>query len=74
MRYYQIRNQVTFYRRYAQGLILPGMFLFTLVRGLVIGGRDLLNRQFKLIIPLARGWLAGWFARLPAPNYGKNHL
>jgi GT2 family glycosyltransferase len=72
MRYFRIRNQVIFYRRYARGPILLLMFLFTLLRSLGIAGRDLMDRQPGLILPLIRGWFAGWFARTPTPTYGKS--
>ncbi len=71
MRYFRIKNQITFYRRYAHGLNIPIMFLFTLARSLGIGGRDLLVRQPGLLVPLARAWFAGWFSPLPPPSYGK---
>jgi GT2 family glycosyltransferase len=74
MRYFRIRNQITFYRRYARGLVLPVMFGFTLLRILGIGVRDLLNQQAELIRPMVRGWTAGWFAKPQAPNYGNSNL
>jgi GT2 family glycosyltransferase len=61
MRYLRIRNQARFYRRYARGYQIPLMFIFSLSRSIFLGIQDILRRQTNMVIPLARGWLHGWF-------------
>ena len=63
-RYLRIRNQVNFYRRYARGLQLPLMFLFTLGRSLWLSLGDLRLGQPELLAPLWRGFREGWAGRL----------
>jgi GT2 family glycosyltransferase len=59
-RYLRIRNQIWFYRRYARGLQVPFLVVFTLFRSIKIGTGDLLNRQPELLAPLIYGFLDGW--------------
>lgn len=67
MRYFRIRNQNVFYRRYARGIQIPAMLLFTLLRNFRICISDLLQNQVALIPPLLRGWYDGWFGKKITP-------
>ncbi len=59
-RYWRIRNQILFYRKYARGIQLPLMFSFTVARTFAIGVADLAKKQPELVRPLFRGWVDGW--------------
>jgi GT2 family glycosyltransferase len=59
-RYMRIRNQIRFYRKYARGLQLPLMLVFTWIRTLCIALGDLAHGRYSLIYPLFRGWIQGW--------------
>lgn len=61
-RYLRIRNQIWFYRKYARGFQRPLMFLFTILRSVLIGLSDLYKRQATLISPLFKGWRDGWLS------------
>lgn len=60
-RYLRVRNQIQFYRKYARGLQIPLMFVFSLSRSIGMGFRDYLHMQSHLVNPLMRGWFDGWF-------------
>jgi GT2 family glycosyltransferase len=60
-RYYQIRNQIWFYRKHASIPQKPLMFIFSLIRSSWIGVKDLYYLRSKLISPLLKGWFEGWF-------------
>ncbi len=62
-RYLRIRNQIWFYKRYARGLQIPFMYIFTLVRCLWMGIKDLWARHTNLISPLAYGFWDGWHGK-----------
>ena len=59
-RYLRIRNQIWFYRRYARGIQVPFLVLFTLLRSAWIAIGDLFHRQPELLSPLVNGWWDGW--------------
>jgi GT2 family glycosyltransferase len=62
-RYWRIRNQIRFYRLYAQGWQVPVMVLFTLIRALRLGLQDVIQGQPKLIQSLVKGYIRGWLNR-----------
>lgn len=62
-RYLRLRNQIRFYRRYSKGFSYIVMFVFSTARSLLIGLRDLVQGNFDLLTPLARGWVDGWFPK-----------
>jgi hypothetical protein len=62
-RFFRIRNQILFYRRYSQGVQRPIMFLLSSLRSMGIAVIDLVRWQPELIPPLIRGWKEGWLAR-----------
>jgi GT2 family glycosyltransferase len=61
-RYYRIRNQILFYRKYAHGVQRSMMFIFTIIRSIMMLIKDILQRQTELISPLFKGWKDGWKA------------
>jgi len=65
-RYLRIRNQIWFYRKYAQGTQMPIMFGFVLLRLLMKGIADIIAQRPTLISPLVRGWKDGWVTDLSA--------
>ena len=65
-RFLRIRNQIWVYRRYSFPWQFPIMFIFSLLRGLVLGLKDIFQTQFPLLIPLIRGFWEGWTHKLPS--------
>jgi len=63
-RYNRIRNQIWFYRKYARGLQLGFLFLFSALRSLWIGARDIPQQQNGLLTALWRGWRDGWWMEI----------
>ena len=59
-RYLRIRNTIQFYKRYTNGLSRIIMIIFTMLRGIVLSGGDIIRGQPNLIKPLWQGWLSGW--------------
>jgi GT2 family glycosyltransferase len=59
-RYWQISNQIRFYRRYANRFQYPIMYLFTLLRTLLLVVKDLCYRRNNLLLPTLRAWADGW--------------
>ncbi len=72
-RYWRIRNQIVFYRKYSTLLQVPFHFALSSVRTFIIIIMDLLHRQFHLISPSIKGWFQGWFysMRLTFNDQGK---
>jgi hypothetical protein len=64
-RYLRIRNTIGFYRRYARGMTLLIMQIFTTVRCIILMLGDIFHCHFDLIKPLWLGWLDGWLGRYP---------
>lgn len=62
-RYYQFRNQIFFYRRYARGLQIPLMWMFTGLRTLAFSLRELFHNQPALLFAMWRGFWDGWVGR-----------
>lgn len=58
--YLKIRNQIRFYRTYSYGLKLILMFVFSVAHTAIILINDIFHKQYKLILPLYRGFLDGW--------------
>jgi GT2 family glycosyltransferase len=71
-RYLQIRNQIRFYREFANYIQMPIMVAFSLLRILWITLLDILKQQPELIIPSYAGFLNGWFQFNTEKNF-KNH-
>jgi hypothetical protein len=63
-RYYRIRNQIWIYRKYSSFPQLLIMFIFSIVRSIWLGLKDLSFRRTPLIRPLLRGWHEGWLKGL----------
>ncbi len=59
-RYYKIRNQIIFYRRYSHGSQRVFLFVFSILRSITIIVRDILQQRTALIPPLVEGWIDGW--------------
>jgi hypothetical protein len=59
-RYYKIRNQIIFYRRYSHGMQRVFLFVFSILRSMTIIVRDILQQKTELIPPLVKGWVDGW--------------
>ena len=59
-RYLRIRNQNRFYKKYALGIQLPIMFLFSILRILCLLISDFTHLEFELLVPTAKGWMDGW--------------
>lgn len=59
-RYLRTRNQIWVYRKYSQGLDLPIMFTFTLVRAAVISVKDIIKNQKDVAMAIWQGWWDGW--------------
>ncbi len=59
-RYYKIRNQIIFYRRYSHGLQRVLLFVFSILRSIKIIVRDIMQQKSELIPPLVNGWVDGW--------------
>ena len=64
-RIWRIRNQAWFYRLHAAKIQIPLLFIFTLLRAFIIGGKDLADLQSDMLMPLFRGWWQGWFGAIP---------
>jgi GT2 family glycosyltransferase len=64
-RYLQIRNQVIFYRRYANRWQIPLMFTFTIARAIFLLVKDILTGNVALIPPMTSGLIEGWFGKIP---------
>lgn len=62
-RYYRLRNQIRFYRRYAHGLQLPCMITFTALRTMLILLNDLIHGEVALVRPSLAAWWDGWADR-----------
>jgi GT2 family glycosyltransferase len=62
-RYWRIRNQIFFYRKYTYGMKLALMFFIVLARSLWIGTKDIFHGQKELLSSLIRGWRDGWFTQ-----------
>ena len=60
-RYWQIRNQIQVYRRYANVWQYPLMLFFTLVRSLWLTTGDLRYGRKALATKTLSGWYEGWF-------------
>jgi hypothetical protein len=63
-RFLRIRNQIRFYRRYATGVGVAVMFIFSVFRCLYLTLSDIFSLQANLIPPLFQGWFQGWFGKL----------
>ena len=63
-RYYRIRNQIFFYRRYARGFQPLVMWIFTFFRVLGMSLRDAIQTQPALLSAAWRGFGEGWFGSL----------
>lgn len=74
--YLRTRNQIFFYRRYSKKVHLSFLFLFTLLRVLMISLSDVVRLKLDLIPARFRGWLDGWFLKLPIKtvNYGNSSV
>ncbi len=59
--YLRIRNQILFYRRYANFAQLPIMFIFSFIRNLLQGTRYFAGGLPQLSLAVVRGWKDGWF-------------
>ena len=59
-RYWRINNQIRVYRQYANAFQYPLMYLFTLLRTLILIGSDLFHRRFTLLGPTWQAWRRGW--------------
>lgn len=59
-RYYKIRNQIIFYRRYSHGFQRLLLFVFSIMRAIKIIVRDIMQQKSELIPPLVEGWVDGW--------------
>lgn len=59
-RYWRISNQIRVYRQYANGLQYPFMYLFTLVRTLMLLSSDVSHRRTSLVKPTLQAWRDGW--------------
>lgn len=70
-RYYRIRNQIFFYRRYARGLQPVGMWFFTLFRVLAMSVREVLQKQPALFTATWRGFGEGWFGKVVPSTVGE---
>jgi GT2 family glycosyltransferase len=64
-RYFRVRNQVWFYRKYAHGFQKLTMWIFTLARSLLLSLKDVVSGQPALMVSLWRGWWDGWFKWKP---------
>jgi GT2 family glycosyltransferase len=62
-RFLKIRNQIIFYRKYAHGIQRPVMFVFTIIKIVSIGFKDIFSQQTNLLSSLISGWYQGWFVR-----------
>ena len=68
-RYLKIRNQIWIYRLYGSIWQAAFMFFYTFFRTLAIGLTDLIKGQFNLLAPLIRGFIHGWFGRIPEYSF-----
>lgn len=59
-RYLRVRNQARFYRRYANNIQFPFLYIFSIVKLILTAFRDLFKGQRELIIPLINGIMDGW--------------
>jgi GT2 family glycosyltransferase len=66
-RYYVIRSQIWYYRRFSKGLQVPIMVGFTILRMLRLGWGDLFHRDLGNIPAMLRGWWDGWFGPMKQP-------
>ncbi len=64
IRYWRIKNQIRFYRRYSQRLQIPVMFLFTLLRSLLIIMKDFFQHHPGLLHSSWQGFWDGWQGNL----------
>jgi GT2 family glycosyltransferase len=67
--YLQTRNQVHFYRRYARGLQVPLMLVFTIARVLALMLLHMRRHELQWIRPLVHGWRDGWLEPQPIFQY-----
>ena len=67
-RYLQVRNQIIFYRRYASVMQLGATFVYSFLRVLLLAGSALIKRDNQLVKYTIKGFLDGWFQKLPLPN------
>lgn len=59
-RYWRIRNQILFYRKHGRNIQVPLLFLFTVLRTILMAGRDVFAGRFGLIRTNWQGWFDGW--------------
>lgn len=64
--YLRIRNHIWVFRRYSKGIILNLMFAYSVFNLLRTISKDLTMGDSDLISHAFRGWIDGWFSRLPA--------
>jgi GT2 family glycosyltransferase len=67
-RYWRIVNQVRFYRKYASSLQKPGLFLYTLLRSVVIAGKSWVTGQRGSAGMSLTAWADGWLKDTPRIN------
>jgi len=65
-RFLRIRNQIWIYRRFGKWWQIIFLFFFTIIRLLIMGIKDILSRQKNLVFPILRGFLEGWFQKIPS--------
>lgn len=59
--YWRIFNQVRFYRKYATPFQKPGLFMFTLIRSIMLTIQQLIQCTSALQPHYLAGWTDGWF-------------
>lgn len=64
-RYLRIRNQIWGYRRYGNAAQKAMLAVFTFLRVLWMGSRDIFSGKKKLSQSAWRGWMDGWRQSLP---------
>ncbi len=65
-RFLRIRNQIWVYRRYGKWWQIVIMFVFTALRLVIMGIKDIFLQHWNLVTPLLRGFLDGWFQKMPS--------
>jgi GT2 family glycosyltransferase len=60
-RYWRIYNQIRFYRKYAERMQIPLLFVFTLARSGIIALHSSILRRSDLANASVSAWLDGWF-------------